>query len=349
MVEKVFQRPPKLRSFLPLTVLYIASDQLGAGKTALCAAIASELKRQGKRALVFKPLARSDDPDPAVYLSLLGQPETDSPFQLSTGGLTGTLLGSIVEASEKAMQGQDVLIVEGTAGLSPEDATRLVDGLDARILVVAKYGPALEAAHLTGWREQFGERLLGFLINSLTRFKGNDTRTRLLPSMASEGLSCKGVIPEDRRLLGVTVDQLASHLDGRLLGGEDVGDGLVEHFVVGGMGMDPGELYFDLWRNKAVIVRGDRPDIHMAALATPTTCMLLTRGIEPIEYVTYEAEQAEVPLVVVPSDTLATMAALGSLLDAPRFDHPSKLERFVELLREHADLPAVYSGLSLTF
>ena len=65
---------------------------------------------------------------------------------------------------------------------------------------------------------------------------------------------------------------------------------------MGGWGLDAGELYFGLRESKAVIVRGDRPDMQMAALTTPTTCMLLTQGIEPIEYVRNEAELEEVPI-----------------------------------------------------
>ena len=58
-----------------------------------------------------------------------------------------------------------------------------------------------------------------------------------------------------------------------------------------------------MYENKAVIVRGDRPDLQMAALNTSTACIVLTKGVEPIEYVRYEAEQEEVSLIVVETDT----------------------------------------------
>ena len=119
------------------------------------------------------------------------------------------------------------------------------------------------------------------------------------------------------------------------------------NFMVGGMGMDSGEAYFGLRDNKAVIVRGDRPDIQMAALATPTTCMVLTHGIEPIEYVAYEAELEDVPVMVVESDTLSTMAALNTPAGSMWFDHPAKVERFTALLKQHVDVSTIYDGLDV--
>ncbi len=44
-----------------MRALYVASDQPGAGKTALCVALADELRQRGKQANVYKPLAATRD------------------------------------------------------------------------------------------------------------------------------------------------------------------------------------------------------------------------------------------------------------------------------------------------
>ena len=173
------------------------------------------------------------------------------------------------------------------------------------------------------------------------REETTDTESRLLPSVEGAGVNVLGVIPEDRTLLGITVAEIADYLGGRNITDVDEMDRLVEHFQVGGLGLDRGTDYFDLLERKAVVVRGDRPDIQMPALRTPMACMMLTMGIEPIEYVRYEAEQEEVPVMVVSTDTLATMEALDTLIDGARFDHPLKLERFTDLVRERIDVPAL--------
>ena len=342
-----------------MNVLYVISDQEGAGKTALCATLAHKLMRMGRRVAVFKPLARAgsrakDDPDAAAYAKLLpdlglsGDRTRDGwPLDLPKSGLTRKLLKGMEATLGRLSDDRDVALGEGSCALSPEAWGQVAEALDAKALVVARYRHDLTASDLAPWRDGLGQRLLGFVINGLTRYQRTNARAKLLPSMEAEGLASFGVIPEDRRLLGVSVAQLAQHLEGRFLVCEEKADALVEHLMVGGLSMDPGDLYFGLRRDKAAIIRGDRPDLQMATLSTPTACMVLTGGIEPIEYVRYEAEQEEVPIVVVEANTLDTMKALDTLIEQARFDHPLKLSRFSELVDEHLDLPALLRGLGL--
>ena len=335
-----------------MNVLYVTSDQAGAGKTAICAALASDLRSRGRPAAVFKPLraqdAVGDDPDPGTFAALLGQPVADWPFPQLKSGITPSLDRDITRAYERVADGNDALLVEGAPDIPERVSKRLVRMLGARVLAVAAYRPGLDASRLPRWRAAFGESLLGTVITGHTRYRSREVEAGVLPSLRSEGLSPLGAIPEDRGLGGVSVRQIADHLKGRFVVCEELADRLVEHFMIGGLGLDSGEAYFRLRENKAVIVRGDRPDIQMAALMTPTACMVLTQGIEPIEYVQYEAELEEVPLIVVESDTLATMASLGSLTNGSRLDHPGKLERFAALLREHVDVGAIYAGLGIS-
>ncbi|MCH7787711.1 MAG: phosphotransacetylase family protein [Chloroflexi bacterium] len=335
-----------------MTVLYVASDQEGAGKTALCAALAQIMKRKGNKVAIFKPVASAGqnanpDLDTETYRKLLDQTSEDQPLDLSSAGLTPELLEQAKAAFDRVSDGADVVVVEGSSGLSASDAKTLVEALDAKVVIVSRYDRDLSAFQMKPWQAVFGKRIVGYVINGLTRYAGTEANAKLPSAMESEGLRLLGIIPEDRRLLGVTVNTIMEHLEGRLISRDGDVESLVEHFMVLGLTMDPGELYFGLRENKAVIVRGDRPDIQMAALATPTSCLVCTRGVEPIEYVRYEAEQEEVPLIVVESDTLATMDAMNGLLDRARFDHPRKLTRFTELLEQHIDLPVIFQSLGL--
>lgn len=329
-----------------MAVLYIASDRSGAGKTALAASLASILAEDGVTVGVIKPLAGPDDPDADVFADLLGIAPGSPALSPPAKRVSPKLVAAVKEACAAAQDGKDVLIVEGAAELPPQDHTKLADTLDAAVVVVAGHSPGMDAGPLAGWAEQIGDRLLGFLVNGVTRYQERDVAKRLLPAMKSQGLKSLGAIPEDRRLLGVSVAQITEHLDGRYLSGQTLDDGLVEHFMVGGMGMDSGRDYFALHDNKATIVRGDRPDIQMACLETPTTCMVLTEGTDPIEYVLNEAELEEVPVVVTESDTLTTMKILNGVQERARFSHPAKLARFSELLRRHADLETIRTRLA---
>ncbi len=293
-----------------MATILVASDRGGAGKTAICAGLAAEMRRRGRSA---------STPD-AIDAAAGARPAAD---------------------------GGDVAVVEVSSALSEAETARAAEALDASVVLVCGGGPGADASALGPWRDALGGRLLGAVVNGLTRYMGHDARTRLAPEMRSEGVAALGVIPEDRSLLAVTVGDIASHLGGRFILYEEEDGALVEHIMVGGLGLDSGTLYFGLRENKAVVIRGDRPDIQMAALATPMACMVLTMGIEPIEYVLNEADLEEAPLIVVEPGTLETMDALATVQDGARFDHPAKVERMAELVRLHVDVEAIERGAGL--
>ena len=331
-----------------MAVLIVASDAEGAGKTALCAALAHLLGRKGVRAAVCKPIAArgvaaNDDADPRVYADLLGQQAGARPLEAPSGGLTEQATADVQAAVENAGRDADVTIVEASSALSYRDTRSLANAIDARVLVVGRHSPQLPDTFGL-WRDALDERTAGCIANFVTRYAGATVEAEL---RGRAELRVLGIIPEERRLLSPSVRDVARHLDGRMLNDcED--DALVECFMTLGLTMDPGELYFGLHADKAVIVRGDRPDIQMAALATPTACLICTEGKEPIEYVRNEAELDEVPIIIVEPGTLDTMDALNPLMDAARFDHPGKLATFARLLEKRADLPALWSRLGLS-
>jgi hypothetical protein len=53
--------------------------------------------------------------------------------------------------------------------------------------------------------------------------------------------------------------------------------------------------------------------------------LVLTQGIEPIEYVYYEAKELEIPMILVSTDTHETMDLIPGIVDKAKFDHPRKL------------------------
>lgn len=331
-----------------MTVLYVTSDVPQAGKTTFCISLAHMLNSRGKSAVVFKPFADGEsDADADAVQKLLGQNTDGWPLELPDSGVSSEVLGRIKDALDVVAKDAEIVLVEGANRLSTGATARIVESLDAKVLMVARFDRELSSSKLKSKTSDFSDRLLGVVINGRTRYMAHESETKLSPSLVSDGLPVFGVIPEDRRLLGVSVAQIAESLGGRFLVCENNSDALVEHLLIGVLTMESGELYFGLHDNKAVIVRGDRPDLQMSALGTPTSCLVLTRGIEPIEYVAYEAEQEEVSVMVVETDTMTTMTAVNTLIESSRFDHPLKLERAVELIQEHVDVGALLRALGM--
>ena len=320
-----------------MNALYVISDEAGAGKTALAVSLASLVRREGWSAVVVNPFVGKRD----VYVELLDQSgDTSPPPSISDSA-------EVAEWCRQAGSGSDDLIVDGSSEVDVATAGQLVEALDASVLGVTRHVHGKDADGLSPWASTFGERLIGVVVNGRTQYQGTEVETEFIPALDALGIRSLGVVPEDRRLLSSTINQIVEHLNGRYLQGEEHGNRIIEDFLVGGMGLDRGTLYFGIRENKAVIVRGDRPDVQMAALHTPTSCLILTNGTEPVEYIVHEAELEEAPIVVVDTSTLDTMAALNGLQDGAGFDHADKVERFGALLRENVDLGAVFETLGV--
>ena len=110
--------------------------------------------------------------------------------------------------------------------------------------------------------------------------------------------------------------------------------------------LGPGADYFGRSERKAVIVRGDRPDIQMAALGTPMQCLILTGGHHPIQYVKYEAEEEEIPVVLVQSDTVTATKNLETLFQHTTVHHLDKADYFAQLLAETVDVEVLKDALA---
>ncbi len=340
-----------------MPVLYIASDQPQSGKTALAASLASQMWRAGWRVAYFKPLSSSADADPDVeFVAASVLPDAGPPpTPLSLPGAGDPVLEDgpadedvkrITSSLEELARSADLVIVEGPSlsmapGQDGNLAVRLAEVVDGGVLLIVRYDKDLSGDRVLALCEPFGQRLVGVMVNLVTRYKEREARLEIAPAVGARGIDFLGAIPEDRTMLSVTVGQIAEHLGGRWVMGEERSHDLVENLLIGGNIMDSSDTYFGRKESKAVIVRGDRPDIQLAALSGPTTCLVLTGGHEPIQYVYHQAEQQEVPLLVVEQDTLSTAQALDTLLERSTFHHPRKIERFQELLGRGADVTSI--------
>ena len=178
-------------------------------------------------------------------------------------------------------------LVEGSSG-DPMADLKLAEKTDALVVLVCGYNDDVPAA-----AAPYGSRLAGVIINNVPIYRRNELDSRIAPQISAAGIKLIGWLPEDRRLLAPTVDLVAEHLDGILAVCPENKDRLIDNFLIGGLVLDWGPHYFGSKENVGVVVRGDRPDVQLAALQTDTVrALVLTKGIPPIEYVYYEAESA---------------------------------------------------------
>ena len=346
-----------------MLALYVCSPSAGAGKTALCVGLARRLAADGLAVAYLKPVGSSacDGSQPAVdpdvafarqALRLRLPPEILTPVDLARPPQDGVEAARRLHAAfEAAAQGRDAVLLEGAPnlrvggeiGLSAPEVLAL---LEARALVVAPYAPEGLAESILDAHRALGGRAVGVVINLVPELGRRHVEQVVRPALAAAGAELLGVLPLSEELLGVTVGELAAALQGRFLCAEDQADLPVEAYMISAMSDLGADDYFRRRVRKAVIASGDRPDTHLPALQTDTSCIVLTNGLDPDPTVLALARDQGVPLIKVPTDTFATLEVVADLLPTVRFRQPFKVPVVARLLDEHFDYAALRRALS---
>ena len=335
-----------------MDVVLLASNRPGVGKTALAAAIAFCWSQHGNR-VTYLRVGTDDDSQEAdtKYLTGLisqGRASEDAsslavprinPLGQTMGGLSEALASFSAEAASLGHR----LLVEVAPPKGEEPRTwalcgELAEAANAPVVAIVDYPAAGESERLDAELRPVRQCLHGVLVNSMPPYRIRECGSGMLAQAERGTDNLLGMIPEDRVMLSPTVGQVAKHLNAEwVLGEEQQGNALTSRVLLGGNLMDPGVTYFGRYPDQAVVVRGDRPDIQLAALGSQLTCLILTGGHQPIPYVCHEAMQKEVPVLVVPSDTHATAEALGGLISWGTVHHWDKARHFARLLEQHCN------------
>ncbi len=334
-----------------MPVLQITADQPGAGKTCLAGALVLHLAESGQRVGYYKPFSNrpGDDPDVALATQSLldGQAavRVPDPLPLPQASDSGAATGQVQRAAAE-LQGQcDWVVMEGP-DIGAQDGEQSPPALEvssltgSKVLLVVRYTKGLSPADVERVAEPFMDRLGGVVVNGVTQYRKREVDEATGAALAAQGIPYWGSLQEDRALLAVTVQEIADHLGGRWAQEPENADAPVERFLIGGNIMDLGPTYFGRHSNQAVIVRAGRPDIQMAGLMPQTRCLVLTGREEAAQYITAEALQQGVPVILVDSNTVETAEALGGVLDNPSPPTIGKVRRFLQLLRGSVDLDA---------
>ena len=301
-----------------MAALYVTSLQAGVGKTAVCAGLARHLDGDGRKVGYFKPMVAdirekvAVDSDAAFIRKVLRLKETAADLcPVIDGG--ADLARNIKKAYDRVAKGKDVVIVEGVWRLRPgaepvEAAYEVVKALKARVIVVEPYSAELAETDLSAKYRGFGESLLGVVVNKVPA-----GRLEALSEQLSSGVVL-GVLPEDRVLFGLTVGEIAERVDGEILNDAGKSKEVVESFMLGAMVVDEGSLYYGRKANKAAVLRGNRPDMQLAAMETSTKCLVLSGGVAPTYSVLTSARDKGIPIILTNGDTDSVVSTLEMAL-----------------------------------
>ncbi|RJP64090.1 MAG: phosphotransacetylase family protein [Candidatus Abyssobacteria bacterium SURF_17] len=355
-----------------MTVLFVDSLSEYTGRNTICLSLGIKLRGAGKSVGFFKPLGvfptRVDgvptDEDMVFFKEALGLGEALDDLcpvvltqELLNEVLAGKLADSYAErtrdAFKKVSANKDITIVVGIGyvrsgmiiGLSEADFLKETDG---KLLLTDRFGWVNRTVdRLLATKQDFGDRLLGVVFNRMEPKKMDFVTRVAAPYLKGKGIDVLGVVPEDSKLGAVTVDEILHMLNGELLCCEDKLDEVVERFSIGAMTADAALRHFMKIRDKAVITGGDRADIVLAALDTPTKCLVLTGNLYPNDVVLARAQAAGVPVIVVPGDTLEAVEKFEAMMGRLSIRETRKVDYAVQLMEQHIDYHAIFRKLGL--
>lgn len=351
--------------------IFIASVSPFSGKNLICLGLGLKFKKDGYTVGYFKPVGFSPtfvdnvltDED-AVFLSRTL--EVNEPLHsICPVVLTDDLIGRLMNGEDlnvrhetmtafrEAAMGKDIMITRGVGRLSGGTCLRFsemdfIKESRTRVIFVDKYQSPVDT--LDGFlyaSKMLGDQLLGVVFNLVPSAKLKYVQEILVPFLKANGIETLGIIQKDPILGAVPIREIVTALHGNILCCEDKVDELIEHFMIGAMNVESALSYFRKVSNKAVITGGDRSDIQLAALETPTTCLILTGELYPSASILGRAQEIGVPIVVVRTDTANTLEVCETLSGYVSIHSKSKVYRASEVVEQEIDFKTLYAKLGL--
>jgi BioD-like phosphotransacetylase family protein len=351
--------------------LYVGSTRGYSGKNLTVMGLGQRFLKDGLHVGYFKPFGRLPIKIEGVLtdkdawfihrvLMLKDPVETLCPVVLthdlmveSCRGECPGLEDNILQAFERVSKGKDVVLVGGAGKLESGKSLNIsgydvIKKLNARVILVDSYDSEFYLDAVLDARERLGERLLGVIVNRVDAGYMGKLESLIVPFLESKKLPVLGILPDDALLGAVMVGDVVEALVGDVLCCRNKLDGLIEHFLIGGMQVDRALEYIRKARNNAVIVGGDRADIQLAAVEAGTQCLILTGNLYPNEIVISRAELRGVPIVVVREDTYSVAKKVEEVSRKLRLREREKVYYGIKLVDEKVDFERLYQTLGIS-
>jgi len=296
-----------------MLLLQIVSAQPGAGKTTFAVAIGLGLSHAGQRLTLIRlgdsEAARQDAATFAAYAFASSPGRPLPPAELT--------------------RNDGVTIVEADANAEP---------LAAAAVLIVRGGPTAEDATLG---RALGARLLGTFATAVPPPRieavGRD--------LTNGGLRPLAVLGEDRILAAPSVGEIRDALGAEVLyAGENELETATD-VIIAPVYADPARPHFRRFAAKAVLAPFNKTDLHLAAIESQATCLVITGGGEPSPYVIDRAQGEATTVLLAKGETPETVAALADVWLRSRFRGELKAETALSHLEGRIDFASLASRL----
>jgi BioD-like phosphotransacetylase family protein len=351
--------------------LYVGSRPAYSGKNLAVMGLGQRFLKDGLKVGYFKPFGRlpikiegvlTDKDAWFIYRVLMLKDPVESicPVVITHDlmvecyrGEAAALDEKILDAFEQVSKGKDVMLIGGTGKLESGKVLNisgydLIERLRTHVLLIDRYEKQLYLDGVLDAHERLGKRLLGVIVNRVHAGYAEKLQDLIVPFLEQKGIPVFGILPYDAVLGSVMIADIVEALAGDVLCCRNRLDGLIEHFLIGGMQVDRALEYIRKARNNAVIVGGDRADIHLAAIEAATQCLILTGNLYPNEIIISGAEMRGIPIIVVRDDTYSVAKKVEDLSRKLRLREKEKVYCGIRLIEEQVNFKRLYEALGIS-
>ena len=295
-----------------MPLLQIVSTRPRAGKSTVAVALARGLQRAGLRvSLVRAGDGAAAGQDAANFAAI-------------------DLAGSANASTAVDSPADEIVIVESDAG---------AEMLSAAAIVVVRTEVGEADGHLAA---SLGDRLLGTIATVVVP----DRVENVARDLTNGGLRPLTLMTEDRGLAAPSVGEIGDALGAELLYAGDNESATVEDIVIAPVFADPAQPHLRRFAAKAVLAPFNKTDLHLAAIETAATCLVITGGRQPSPYVLDRAQGEATTVLLAPDETPATLAALAGVWSVSRFRGEAKAQHAFAHLEGRIDFTALAKRLA---
>jgi hypothetical protein len=260
-------------------------------------------------------------------------------------------LARVASAFERVRGRRDLVICEGMGEIWQGRFLRasgadVVARFDLRALLVARFAGARLLDDICYVKDGLKRALLGAVFNMVPESRLALVRGEYARFLAEQDITTYGVLPASQRLAAVTVAEIVAALGATYICGEEHSDASAETYLIGAMSPEHAMRYFQNAAHKVVVVGGDRSEIILAALETPTVAIVLTGSYVPSPAVLARAEELGVPMISVASDTVTATDGIRRLFGRLGVHDKRKIELIADEISSNIDLDRLVDDLS---
>jgi phosphate acetyltransferase len=359
--------------------VFIASAEPYSGKSIVSLGLVNMLLGKAQKVGYFKPIINPDPKEKkdvhidtvSSYFSLPHPYEDSYAFtrqqalKLLEMENQGELIDTVIHKIKKLEETHDFIIIDGSdfvgegTSFELEANISIAKNVNAPVIIVVsgdhKTVPQVLNSALTIWRSFEGRELqvIGMIVNKVQP-QQVDSLKEFLSCQLPENVVLS-IIPEDKNLDAPTMKEIADHLGGKMVLGEERLSNQVDNFITGAMQVP--QFLNHVKDNVVIVTPADRGDIVISALQANISTnypnvagIVLTGGgrlDKPVQRL-IEGLQMVVPIISVKTGTFETTARVSTIRSRITPDNKQKIQLAIDTFNKYVDVKSLDEKL-ITF